>query len=357
MSLDADVPQPVIASRKPFYCVLKPNRPIAWCRCGRSTRQPFCDGRSHLGSGFEPLIYRAGDEPEEVLLCGCKHTGTPPFCDGTHSNLPGGYQGDQRSEEERARLRRAEPDAEGVRQLDGTCYVVAPTASRPKQRDDFWMRRIIAPSLGAEHQSQFYAELSRGASPILGAGAANVILFVAEGGGIVEIAGRPFPVQEGDGVYVRPGESFQLLTSEGVRAFISALPGVDRLEQLGAASDNFDVSHPQRICGVDEAQRTEMGPRYFQMLVDKNVGSTSAAQFIGHIPKSQAEMHRHLYEEALIILSGEGILWTEESCARVGTGDVIFLPRKQAHSLECTDPEGMDVVGVIHPGDNPGINY
>jgi len=38
-------------------------------------------------------------------------------------------------------------------------------------------------------------------------------------------------------------------------------------------------------------------------------------------------------------------------------GDVIFLPRKQLHSLECTDPESMVVAGVIYPGDNPSINY
>ena len=37
--------------------------------------------------------------------------------------------------------------------------------------------------------------------------------------------------------------------------------------------------------------------------------------------------------------------------------DVIFFPRKLRHSLQCTAAGGMDVVGVIHPGDNPGINY
>ena len=68
-------------------------------------------------------------------------------------------------------------------------------------------------------------------------------------------------------------------------------------------------------------------------------------------------MHRHLYEEALIILSGEGVMWNDKSRARVAAGDVIFFPRKHAHSLECTALEGMLVVGLIHPGDNPGINY
>src|SRR3546814_1076405 len=60
----------VIASPKPYYCELRVGRPIAWCRCGRSKRQPFCDGRSHRGTGFEPLVYRPRESCEEVLLCG-----------------------------------------------------------------------------------------------------------------------------------------------------------------------------------------------------------------------------------------------------------------------------------------------
>ena len=29
-----------------------------WCTCGKSFKQPFCDG-SHKGSEFTPLIYKA----------------------------------------------------------------------------------------------------------------------------------------------------------------------------------------------------------------------------------------------------------------------------------------------------------
>jgi mannose-6-phosphate isomerase-like protein (cupin superfamily) len=120
---------------------------------------------------------------------------------------------------------------------------------------------------------------------------------------------------------------------------------------------NFDPQFPVRVVPVDAEQRTAMGPRYFQMLVDKRIGSTVITQFIGHIPPSKAAPHRHLYEEAIIVLSGEGYMWTEDKKARVKAGDVIFLPRKQLHSLEATSPEGIDVVGVICPGDNPSINY
>ena len=50
-------------------------------------------------------------------------------------------------------------------------------------------------------------------------------------------------------------------------------------------------------------------------------------------------------------------MWTETRKATVRAGDVIFLPRKQLHSLECTSDAPMLVAGVICPGSNPAINY
>ena len=29
-----------------------------WCSCGKSSKQPFCDG-SHKGTEFKPFVYRA----------------------------------------------------------------------------------------------------------------------------------------------------------------------------------------------------------------------------------------------------------------------------------------------------------
>lgn len=122
-------------------------------------------------------------------------------------------------------------------------------------------------------------------------------------------------------------------------------------------SSNFDMTQPQRVVGIDVANRQTMADRFFQMLVDKQVGSDEVTQFIGEVPLSKAAPHRHLYEEAIVVLRGTGCMWTEHNKALVEAGDVIFLPRKQIHSLECTDPEGMMLAGVIYPGDNPSINY
>ena len=75
----------VIAQKSPYEIELKGTYRYAWCACGRSNYQPFCDG-SHKGTGFTPVKYSA-EKKEWVWFCGCKQTGSPPLCDGTHKTL------------------------------------------------------------------------------------------------------------------------------------------------------------------------------------------------------------------------------------------------------------------------------
>ncbi|HEX4860794.1 MAG TPA: CDGSH iron-sulfur domain-containing protein [Rhizomicrobium sp.] len=349
------MPTPIIARPKGYYFEVKAGKRYLWCACGRSASQPFCDG-SHVGTEFKPVLFEA-KEDEDVLFCGCKHTATAPFCDGTHNNLPGAYGYDD-PDSDANRAVRAVPHGEDAHvALDGTCYVFATARAKLTRQGEFGWCRIVGPDKGAIYHSQFSAELASGASPVIGADGRHTILFTTEGEGEVEISGRRFAFGPRTGAYIKPGEAFRIHAVRPVKFFISTGPALDRLEFLDAMPDNFDSAHPNRLAEIDPSQRHAMAERYFQMLVTKEHGSTLITQFIGNIPLSKAEPHKHLYEEALIFLGGAGVVWTEDTKTTVSAGDVLFLPRKQTHSVQCTVEGGFDVVGVICPGDNPSINY
>ncbi len=76
--------KPVVAGKVPFVEKAEPGT-YWWCACGRSSKQPFCDG-SHAGTGIEPREVKI-DEAKNVAWCVCKHSCEGAFCDGSHSRL------------------------------------------------------------------------------------------------------------------------------------------------------------------------------------------------------------------------------------------------------------------------------
>ena len=77
--------QPTIAAKSPIPVDVEAGKAYFWCACGKSSKQPFCDG-SHKDTSFEPVRWKA-TETKRVFFCACKHTGGIPLCDGTHSTL------------------------------------------------------------------------------------------------------------------------------------------------------------------------------------------------------------------------------------------------------------------------------
>jgi CDGSH-type Zn-finger protein len=84
---------PIAAKCEPTAVQVEAGKTYAWCTCGLSEKQPFCDGahkqcwtedengevqKHFVSHKFTP------EQSGEVWLCNCKQTKNPPFCDGSH---------------------------------------------------------------------------------------------------------------------------------------------------------------------------------------------------------------------------------------------------------------------------------
>ena len=76
--------EPKIAQKGPYVIEETPRR-VAWCQCGLSANQPYCDG-SHRTTDLCPIVVEL-TESGRVAWCGCKHSGKKPYCDGSHRRL------------------------------------------------------------------------------------------------------------------------------------------------------------------------------------------------------------------------------------------------------------------------------
>ncbi|RTL47543.1 MAG: CDGSH iron-sulfur domain-containing protein [Rhodocyclaceae bacterium] len=77
--------EPTIAQKAPIAVDVEAGKSYWWCACGKSAKQPFCDG-SHKGSDFVPQEYKA-EADGKVYFCACKHSKNKPLCDGSHKSL------------------------------------------------------------------------------------------------------------------------------------------------------------------------------------------------------------------------------------------------------------------------------
>ncbi len=56
----------------------------AWCACGHSAKDPYCDG-SHKNAApdLHPVVVDI-TEAKKVAWCGCRKSANKPYCDGSH---------------------------------------------------------------------------------------------------------------------------------------------------------------------------------------------------------------------------------------------------------------------------------
>ncbi|MDA0883560.1 MAG: CDGSH iron-sulfur domain-containing protein [Proteobacteria bacterium] len=69
---------PVIFQKSPMPIEVEEGKTYFWCACGKSAKQPFCDG-SHKDTGIAPVKITA-EATKKMFFCGCKASAKAPLC-------------------------------------------------------------------------------------------------------------------------------------------------------------------------------------------------------------------------------------------------------------------------------------
>ena len=179
----------------------------------------------------------------------------------------------------------------------------------------------------------------------------------------VFINGHPYDVDPDTGIYLRPGETFAINNPgpDSIVIVSCRCPEPESAPEFVTpvatpSSDSASSTRPPLVRLADRpAQPT--ADRWYRVLVDDEVGSTQATQFVGSIPPGRAPDHFHQYEEVLFILRGEGRMWAGETNTPIAPGSCIYLPKGQVHCVENTGTDELRLLGVFYPAGSPSVRY
>src|SRR6266550_1185380 len=157
--------------------------------------------------------------------------------------------------------------------------------------------------------------------------------------GEIFINGYPYDLSPETGIYIRPHETFAIDNSgpDSIVLVSSRCPDPDAAPEFVTPSTTRQSdSAAQRSPLVRLADRRAQptADRWYRVLVDDEIGSTNATQFVGSIPPGRAPDHFHQYEEVLFIQKGEGRMWAGATNTPIKPGSCIYLPKGQVHCVE-----------------------
>ena len=211
--------------------------------------------------------------------------------------------------------------------------------------------------------TQMINDYDVGTSPSVVNPEAEEVLYVVEGTGTCHLAGYPYPLAPGVGVFVPPARDYHIEKSGGpgtLRLVSACCPEDPGRRVSEARTSPRSGEAPKRSVREEEREPIRAGKdRVFRYLVHTDVGCQSVTQFVGLIPKSKAPFHRHTYEEGIYILEGNGILHLrgQRQATEFGAGSSIYFPVGVVHCLENPGPAPIRVLGVFHPSGSPGAAY
>lgn len=171
------------------------------------------------------------------------------------------------------------------------------------------------------------------------------VLYVVSGSGVIHLNGDSHEVAAETGVYIAPGEQYDVEnTGESDLIIVSVLaPLPDE-----PATDVGERRVTVRL--ADQSEHPAGKDRKFWFVVNPDVGCKGFTQFVGWIPPGRAKDHYHLYNEVVYILEGDGVLHREgEPDVPISQGSCIHFPPRMVHCLENVGGDPIRVLGVFYP--------
>jgi quercetin dioxygenase-like cupin family protein len=179
-------------------------------------------------------------------------------------------------------------------------------------------------------------------------GPAGELWFVIDGSGSLLLAGREGPsLTRNRGLWLPPGETYELAADADVRLDIVTLPDPDNVA-AGGTSPVGAMAADLYECEVEIT-----GNREFRVLFGPGHGCARATQFVGEIPPGRAPDHSHPYDELVLILDGSGVAHIGGADHPLTPGSCLHLPPGLTHCLENNGTSLLRVLGVFHPADSP----
>ncbi len=178
----------------------------------------------------------------------------------------------------------------------------------------------------------------------------------------IQINHHAYDIGPDTGIYIRPHERFAI-DNPGPASIVlisSRCPEPDVAQAPTAPSTTppSEASPRQRpLVRLADRPAQPTSDRWYRVMVDDEIGSTNATQFVGSIPPGRAPDHFHQYEEVLFILKGEGRMWAGETNTPIGPGACIYLPKGQVHCVENTGTNELRLLGVFYPAGSPSVRY
>ena len=214
-------------------------------------------------------------------------------------------------------------------------------------------RPVLTDSFGCTYLTETVLSIARGTTSPHASGEHEELLFVLSGRGRLLLDGAALEFEQESGIYIGPGETYQLQIAGPADAEIVSVQVVKPAGQEVAVGDRRTIS----LLDAQEVGHATAG-REYRIMADPLTGFRSGTHFVGDVPTGEpAPLHYHRYNEVIYVLQGTGILHIDGEHNPIYPGACIHLPARTLHQVENTGDIPIREVAVFVPAGSPAAAY